>query len=265
MVKNRQLVPILAVIVAVVPLGVLFSACSDRATNDVDGVPSTVQAYARARCERVRNCECKNVSHPDVRDCEARIIAIYQEIAEFSDVVDSSCFGDVAQVWGELPCDEPDHPDYVDRVCHMVPSTGEVGAPCRFHPFRDHYVRSDSCSAGLSCLDGRCAERQRREEGMSCDTRLDCRGDLTCLAGRCDVFRGEGEPCDSSFDCQKAHGGLVNLHCDASGTCRPPKAVGEPCSTNRECEQPDILCIAGRCGPIGAQICHGASLEALEP
>ncbi|MCA9711701.1 MAG: hypothetical protein KDK70_38050 [Myxococcales bacterium] len=228
-------------------LGVVLGAlgCNERPVDD-DPVPAEVRAYAQQRCLRIEQCACPNATHEDRAECEARLVAVYQEEVQGREGIELSCFAAGAELWRTASCDEP--PD--DVPCSvLLPLAGE-GATCSIDPFGDAYVHAEPCAEGLVCFDQTCrvpVQGGRPGDGCTPDGR--CSSALTCIAGRCEVPPGEGGSCDVSWNCEPQR----DLYC-AEGICTPRKSAGDGCSSDDECHL-GVPCVEARCTPIEPRLC----------
>lgn len=225
-------------------------ACSNRPTEENDTIPAAVRAYARARCQRLEACECKNANHADREQCEDSIVALYLDAVAGRTSAELGCFGEAAQLWEHAPCDEPPS----GEACNVLTRADAVGTSCRFHPFRDDFLRADSCAEGLFCWnDMYCARApDMSEEGEPCSAEGLCGSGLTCIAGQCEQHRGEGEPCESSPNCAPAR----ELYC-GDGVCTMKSAPGGSCETREACRF-GAQCAENRCVAIDPVICFAA-------
>jgi hypothetical protein len=135
-----------------------------------------------------------------------------------------------------------------DRVC--TPAGAVVGARC-----------FGTCTAGLVCLDGTCADPVAASG--RCSDHEDCAASELCVGGRCEAPAPIGASCDGVDRCvlgAACEGGScrsTGLRCvlggaDACGsgaecrtgsttTCQSRRGLGEPCSSEDACAR-DLTC-----------------------
>jgi hypothetical protein len=226
-------------------------ACSNRPTAEIDTVPAEVRAYARARCQRLEACECQITNFDDRKECEDRLVFLYQEAVAERDSVDLDCFGDAARLWEQTPCDDLPRGPRGRESCSVTTRTDAVGEPCHFNPFHDAVLYADTCSEELYCsYEGYCTEPVSGiEVGMPCSPDGLCGADLTCIGDQCEHHRAEGEPCETSLNCAPAR----DVYCH-DGVCVARKDEGTPCTSREECELGDS-CFNGQCTQVDPVIC----------
>jgi len=165
-----------------------FAACNGRTTKEDEPI-DTLSAYARARCQRLDECDCRSNTYEDRQQCESRIEALYDEAVSGRESIDLTCFADAAEFWERAPCDEP----YREEPCNVIARTGLVGDACYFNVFHDLFLQAESCSEGLFCWNERCFDPEDAlEEGMACTSEDLCDGGLTCIANQCAKRSAEG-------------------------------------------------------------------------
>ena len=226
------------------PLGSGLAGCNERPVDD-DPVPAEVRAYAQQRCQRIEQCGCSNAPPGSPEECEARIVAIYQQAMDGREGIQLDCFAAGAELWRTADCDDPP----ADTPCNALTPHDGVGAACSINPFADAYVHADSCAEGLVCFDDRCVEPVvDGVAGEPCLPGGQCDPALTCIEGRCEPPRAEGEACDEAWDCEQPE-----LYC-AAKVCTMRTASGAECTSDEECAY-TVPCVDGRCTPISPSLC----------
>lgn len=172
--------------------------------------------------------------------------------------VDDPCFTDaecgVHLREGELPPGLPRREalycSQADGTCQLLRRQGET---CRYA--RDDAPTEDTalvrCAPGLSCdpVTDLCVPPCSRGAPCADDTACDEEAGHLCIAGRCDLPRELGSPCEEEADCEDGLTCAVTAAAPGGPACTERLADGDACFASAECASSWCDALRAQCAP----------------
>lgn len=116
---------------------------------------------------------------------------------------------------------------------------------CKVPSFRGETCDEEAACFNTKCYEGKCQlhafQTTCQKEGSDCDD------NLVCAGGKCQYRLQEGEPCESSVECE------IGLCTD--GACKGPSGSAGSCKNDADCPNGKLCTSSGSCCKANEGIC----------